>query len=330
MRTARGVRRALRRDPREAEKPRAIRGTTGPFGRVFGAAWRGAKFAREEARRQREAHERASGVPVGVCRRCGAVAAKTALVWALTRFGRQEQMCAKCRAAVEAERKADEEAAEPATAPEPDVADGDVVEEPARAITQPDTADAPHTPDSGGSYIPPAPPFQAEPPAPEPDTHTTWTVQRVDNTPAQPAHAPSVESAERPALNTAPEGEGMPRQLMPRAGGALATRNTAMTRRGGGDSYTHGQWNRSTADLHRRLEMLPALLEAMLASLNHADAGRTQVAGVMAFREGAVLFMEEIREMLRDVNRREMPVVEAVTHAGGPEEIPSIHYLSDV
>lgn len=103
-----------------------------------------------------------------------------------------------------------------------------------------------------------------------------------------------------------------------------------MTRRGGGDSYTHGAWNRATRDIERRLEMLPALLEQMLASLTHADAGRTQVAGVVAFHQGAHIFIGQLREMLREVNRRENPVVETVTAAGGPEEIPSINYLREV
>jgi hypothetical protein len=264
-----------------------------------------------------------------VCGRCGAAAAKAALVWALTRFGRQEQMCAKCRAAVEAERKADQDAAEPATAPEPDVADADVVEEPARAIAQPDTADAPHKTPTGGPTSTP-PPLRPERSTPEPDTRTTWTVQRVDNTPTQPANAPSVETAERPALNSAPEGEPMARQLVPHKSSSPAVRHNAMTRRAGGDSYTHGAWSRVTQDLHRRAEMLPALIEAMLASLNHADAGRSQVTGVMTVREDTVLFMEQVKEMLREVKRLEVPVVEAVTHAGGPDEIPSISYLRDI
>jgi hypothetical protein len=321
MRTAKGLRRMVRREPRAAEK--AIGGTTGPFSRIFGAAWRGAQYARDEARRQREAHEKRSPrEPVGVCGRCGAVAAKAALVWALTRFGRQEQMCAKCRAAVEAEREVDQENAAATSQPDPDIADADVVDVPIAALSQPEPEDVPHERPADDSSTAPTP----EPPTP---AAARVTVDRVYNAPT-PQRPVAVEAEERPALNTTPEGEGMPRQLIPAKGGALATRHTAMTRRGGGDSYTHGQWNRATADIHRRLEMLPALLEQMLGSLNHADAGRTQVAGVMAFHADAIRLITEVTAMLVTVNRQEMPVVEAVTTAGGPDEIPNISYFREV
>lgn len=321
MRTAKGIRRVMRREPRAAE--RAIGGTTGPFGRIFTATRRGAQYARDEARRQREAHEaRTPREPVGVCGRCGAVAAKSALAWALTRFDRQEQMCAKCRAAVDAECQADQDNTTAPAAADPDVADADVVPESPRALTEPEPEDTPPT-------AQPAEETAAEPPVDTPSPATTWTVQRADDEPSaqQPALA---ATPERPASNTAPEGEGMARQLTPARGGGLATRNTAMTSRGGGDSYTHGQWNRATTDIHRRLEMLPALLEQVLGSLNHADAGRTQVAGVMAFHADAIRLIAEITAMLTVVNRIETPVVEAVTVAGGPDEIPNIDYFREV
>lgn len=324
MRTAKAVYRGLKREPRTAEK--AIGGPTGPFQRIFGAAWRGARYARDEARRQREAREKAARTPVGVCSRCGAVVANAALAWALTRLGRQEQMCAGCRASVEAQRKADQDVAAKANETEQDVPDADVIHEPTAAISRPEPNDIPRDDESAGT-----PPHRAttSPPPTRPAPATTVTIERVDNAPA--AQRPVlVESVTRPASNTAPEGERMPRQLVPSRGGVVATRNTAMTRRGGGDSYTHGQWKRATADIGRRLEMLPALLEQMLRSLHHSDAGREQVAGVMAFYQDAVNLIGEVTTMLAEVNRRETPVVEAVTAAGGPSEIPNIPYFREV
>lgn len=329
FRTARGIHRALRNKPREAEK-RAIRGETGPFGRIFGAAWRGAKYARQETRRQRQAHERAARVPVGVCGRCGAVTAKAALVWALTRFGRQEQMCAKCRAFVDAKRNADAAATKPdRTSPGPDVADADVVHEPPREIGTP----APEEPNDPPMDEPKQTSSAPEPEPREEAPETTWTLTRLDEEPTrQPDPKPSVETAERPALegSSTPEGEPMaPKQLAPYRPGVPVPRRSQLTR-SGGDSYTHGAWNRAVTDVERRLDALPALLEAMLSSLTTAEAGREQVKGVFGLRDDIVVFMGQVRDMLTDVNRREMPVVEAVTIAGGPDEIPSISYLADV
>lgn len=320
MRTAKGIRRMMRREPRATE--RAIGGTTGPFGRIFTAAWRGAQYARDEARRQREAHEeRTPREPVGVCGRCGAVAAKSALAWALTRFGRQEQMCAACRAAVDSQREADEQNSAATSEPAPETVDADVVNDadkpsgpgPDEAFSAPRSDDEPTLPQREQATPPPAP--------------ATVNVERIHEPPkAQPA----INAGERPAVNAAPEGEGMARQLTPAKGGALATRNAAMTRRSGGDSHTHGRWEHATTDIHRRLEMLPTLLEAMLRSLNREEAGRSQVRGVMTFYEGSVLFMGEIQDMLRVVGAKEKPMVEAVTVAGGPDEIPNIPYFREI
>lgn len=146
------MRRSGRQDPRTAE-PRGLRGrpTTGPFGRVAGAAWRGGRFGWQETRRQwrgyRDAHRlvdeddypggyvppprpRPRPVEVGVCEVCGAVVARAALAVATTRLGRRAKMCAQCRADAEASRQADQAAgpavSEPA-APADDVADADVV-----------------------------------------------------------------------------------------------------------------------------------------------------------------------------------------------------------
>ena len=140
------IRRAIRQRPRPAEvRGGPIRETTGPLGRIFGAAWRGGVFAWEQGRRQRAAStgqgqgqqgtgqpRRPTAVPVGVCERCGAVVALAALADATTRHGRTAKMCGQCRADVAAERQGDANGTGPQAGPVPpdDVVDADVVDDP--------------------------------------------------------------------------------------------------------------------------------------------------------------------------------------------------------
>lgn len=119
-----------------------------------------------------------------------------------------------------------------------------------------------------------------------------------------------------------------PGQIVPRHSSAPAVQ--AAARGNGGESYTHGQWNRAVTDIEKRLGELPAALEMMLHRLNTADAGRSQVTGVMALSDEISQFIQQVREMLAEVNRMERPMLKAVTAAGGPDEIASIPYLREV
>lgn len=146
LRGASALRRAARQYRRPAEERRGpARPTTGPLGRILGAALRGAAYGAAETFRQwrefRQAQQGAQGQPrrpgqgqpgpqargrprppaAGVCERCGAVTAVTALAAELTRHGRRARMCAQCRAAARAERRLDAEAA---PSPEPPGAAG--------------------------------------------------------------------------------------------------------------------------------------------------------------------------------------------------------------
>jgi hypothetical protein len=123
--------------------------------------------------------------------------------------------------------------------------------------------------------------------------------------------------------------------MAPRSPGQLVPRHThaparTAARGNGGESYTHGQWNRAVLDIHHRLDELPTALEMMLRRLTSADAGRSQVRGVVHLHREIVAFIQQITEMLKEVNRKEQPVLDAVEAAGGPEEIAGIPYLSDV
>jgi hypothetical protein len=140
LRTAAALRRAYRQRRRPAEqRQRPLRGTTGPLGRIIGAAFRGALYAWTDIQRQRRDAGRGQRPDVpetGVCERCGAVVAAAALAEGLTRLGRKARMCAQCRALSDAERQADAQA--PAGAP--GAAPGDVVD---AEVVQPDPYAAP-------------------------------------------------------------------------------------------------------------------------------------------------------------------------------------------
>ena len=119
-----------------------------------------------------------------------------------------------------------------------------------------------------------------------------------------------------------------PGQLVPRK--HIPARSARTTRGTGGESYTHGQWNRAVTDVEQHLADLPAALEMMLHRLTTAEAGRSQVNGVIALGDEIVVFMKQVNEMLTEVNRMEGPVLRAVEAAGGPDEIAGIPYLREV
>lgn len=324
-RTARAVRNGWRRAPRSAERAHAIRGTTGPWRRIFDAGVAGARFAREQARQQRDAQQqRPARVPLGVCEQCGAVVAQASLQEATVGPAqRRMRVCAACRAK-EAGRD-HQPAPEPATAPEPeDLVDADVVHDPERPELDAPNPGATTDPAPGPAPAPPEPPSSFPPPPPAPPLPPHW-IDDVTDVPAPaspPVPAARIEEGEDAMAPRAPG------QIVPRHSSAPAVQ--AAARGNGGESYTHGQWNRAVTDIEKRLGELPAALEMMLHRLNTADAGRSQVTGVMALSDEISQFIQQVREMLAEVNRMERPMLKAVTAAGGPDEIASIPYLREV
>jgi hypothetical protein len=323
-RTARAVRNGWRRAPRSAERAHSIRETTGPWRRIFDAGVAGARFAREQARQQREAQQqRPTRVPLGVCEQCGAVVAQASLQDATVGPAqRRMRVCATCRAN-EAGRNHQPDP-EPTTAREPeDLVDADVVHDPERPELDAPTPGATTDPAPGPAPAPPEPPSSFPPPPPAPPLPPHWIDDVTDvPTPASPPiPAARIEEGEDAMAPRAPG------QIVPRHGSAPAA---AAARGNGGESYTHGQWNRAVTDIEKRLGELPAALEMMLHRLNTADAGRSQVTGVIALSDEISLFVQQVRAMLADVNRMEQPMLAAVSAAGGPDEIASIPYLREV
>lgn len=327
-RTARAVRNGLRRAPRSAERAHAIRGTTSPWRRIFDAGVSGARFAREHARQQRDAQQqRPTRVPLGVCEQCGAVVAQASLQDATVGPGRRHlRVCAACRAA-ETDRARQPEPKPAATTEPEDLVNADVVHDPEPARGHRPELDAPNPgaptqPAPDPAPAPPEPPSGFPPPPPAPPLPPHWTDDVID-APA-PASPPVTVASIEEGEDMAPRSPG---QIVPRHGNAPAA---AAARGNGGESYTHGQFNRAVTDIERRLADLPAALEMMLHRLTAADAGRSQAVGVVGLNDEIVLFIKQVKEMLAEVNRMERPMLQAVNAAGGPDEIASIPYLREV
>lgn len=316
-RTGRAVRGALRREPLEGEPANQIRGTTGPWRRIWDAAVTGARVAWDEAREQQGREQEPSQVRLGVCEKCGAVVTRASLEE--TTVGpaqRRLRVCVACRAPETDQTVRPFDQAREGE----DAVDADIVPDPPaprREQPGPGTGgpelDAPPT---GGSPAKPAGPKpNPQPPAPTPQP--------------SPAAAATIASPTPQIDQGEPMTPRAPGQLVPRHGNRVATLAARATG-AGGESYTHGQWDRAVADIDKRLAELPASLEMMLHRLTSADAGRSQVTGVIALHDQIVLFMKQVREMLTQVDRLERPVLTAVEAAGGPDEIAGIPYLREV
>ena len=146
-----------------------------------------------------------------------------------------------------------------------------------------------------------------------------------------PANGTSLSGNGQPALprptNTSLEGAdgGMATsgggQLMPRGGGDAA--------RGGGEVNHHGDFQRCVTDLAVLGQALAQALEGMLGNLTAVNAGRGQYQGVTHFHERSAGYVKLLTTMLADVDHQQMPVVEAVTAAGGPGEVNDMPYYKE-
>lgn len=167
--------------------------------------------------------------------------------------------------------------------------------------------------------------------------------------PAVPDDAGIPEAAEAPGIPGASEGIGVAEgELVPvpamadpaspvinmngaHMAGAIARRTAApaVTSRAGGDITTHGDWDRLTRQVAEALNVTGRCKEAMLGNLKAADAGRTQMADIREWADRTQGVITFIRSMLADVNGRIGPLIDAVSAAGGPDEVASPAYHSD-
>jgi hypothetical protein len=99
--------------------------------------------------------------------------------------------------------------------------------------------------------------------------------------------------------------------------------------RGGGEVNHHGDFQRCTTDLAALGQALAQALEGMLGNLTAVNAGREQYQGVTHFHERSAGYVKLLTTMLTNVDHQQMPVVEAVTAAGGPREVNDMPYYRE-
>ena len=162
-------------------------------------------------------------------------------------------------------------------------------------------------------------------------TLMVWSRRDLDRRLAGIAEDPDLQAFIRPA--ELPPGTEDQEDQEPKPGGdtdTMAGTDIDTGSAGTGEAYTHGQWVQATEALHRALRQLPLALDHMLGSLTTVDAGRTQFTGVMDLNDQAQAWAEQVHAMLGDVNTRELPVVDAVSTAGGPGDVNNMDYYKEV
>jgi hypothetical protein len=155
---------------------------------------------------------------------------------------------------------------------------------------------------------PPEPPPTADPGLPVPVGITSTTAPETTGT--SPA-APAIENGEPPVANLPATTSG---------GGAVAT---------GGESSTHGLWEQAMGSIRQAASSVRNMLIGMLDNLHSADASRRQMNEITTWATTVDLAVQRCARTVETVNQMELPVLEAVGAAGGPDEVASMDYHSE-
>jgi hypothetical protein len=113
-------------------------------------------------------------------------------------------------------------------------------------------------------------------------------------------------------------------------GKGLQVRGNGAPAQGSGETYTHGHWQQAYQMMRDCLKQLPVALDALLSDLRATDVGRTQAAGMIRFADGARTWGQLVEQTLNTIDPIALPVVEAVTAAGGPEDVNGMPYYREV
>jgi hypothetical protein len=114
-------------------------------------------------------------------------------------------------------------------------------------------------------------------------------------------------------------------------GKGLAVRNGGgAPARGTGEAYNHGAWQGSYQLMTDCLKALPVALDGVLGDLRAVDVGRTQATGMVEAIDGTRAWGVGVAGTLKTVDPLAMPVVDAVTAAGGPEDVNGMRYYEEV
>ena len=142
----------------------------------------------------------------------------------------------------------------------------------------------------------------------------------IDPAPATPEGAPVLTGEPPMAADLAIRRPGAPAHGRP--GRAVTT--------AGDGQLTHGTWNRQQDAIASAIEQARACQEGMLGNLRAVDAGRGQIAAITAWSDRVTAYLKFLEDGQAELNRRLGPVVQAVTAAGGPDEIAKPAHYAEV
>lgn len=146
--------------------------------------------------------------------------------------------------------------------------------------------------------------------------------------PPSPLPAPAIPAGAQPI----PIGDpSMAADLAIRRPGAPAhgRPGRAVTTAGDGQ-LTHGTWNRQQDAIAAAVEQLRMCQEGMLGNLRAVDAGRAQVTAIKNWSDQVTAYRKFLEDGQKEINRRLGPVVQAVTVAGGPDEVAMTAHYAEV
>jgi hypothetical protein len=105
-------------------------------------------------------------------------------------------------------------------------------------------------------------------------------------------------------------------------GGALA--------RGGGDTATHGDYQRYSHVIPEAAGGLLRCQEAVLGALTAVDGSRAQIEDIKGWCESVAALAAHFRQSLAQVDAKILPLIDRINAEGGPENIAAPRYYRNV
>jgi hypothetical protein len=96
-----------------------------------------------------------------------------------------------------------------------------------------------------------------------------------------------------------------------------------------GETYTHRAWLDWAESCLGKLAGLQQALDTMCASIEAADGDQAQADAIRTWQAHIADVEAEGRQMVDEVNARQLPVGEAVAAAGGPENTAHAEYADE-
>jgi len=96
-----------------------------------------------------------------------------------------------------------------------------------------------------------------------------------------------------------------------------------------GETYTHRAWLDWASSCLDRLQALWDALDTMCAQIGADDGDQAQAESIRAWQAEIEGCQAQGRQMVDDVNARQLPVGDAVAAAGGPANTPHKQYADE-